>query len=241
MPTGAGLGLLCLWLWPDSGALKFRPTRCGRRRRIGALYALGASVLTLAALQFGGWSLWLLWPALSLALVALNYLAFGADGFQKRADGSMPLATRMLLSPYLLGARLNAWLWTGSDRLSEIGDNVWLGGLPRRSTADAPMFAAIIDLCAELPVSPHPGRHLIFPALDLIPLSTADLQRVVAAIEAARAEGPVLVACALGYGRSAAAVAAWLVATGRAPSPDAAIQRLRAIRPRIALEARSFS
>ncbi len=130
VPTGAGLGLLCLWLWPDSGALKFRPTRYGRRRRIGALYALGAAVLTLAALQFGGWSLWLLWPALSLAVVALNYLAFGADGFQKRADGSMPLATRMLVSPYLLGARLNAWLWTGSDRLSEIGDNVWLGGLP---------------------------------------------------------------------------------------------------------------
>jgi protein-tyrosine phosphatase len=48
----------------------------------------------------------------------------------------------------------------------------------------------------------------------------------------------VLVACALGYGRSAAAVTAWLVATGRAATPEAAIVRLRKIRPRIALDAR---
>jgi protein-tyrosine phosphatase len=119
-----------------------------------------------------------------------------------------------------------------------IGDNVWLGRLPLRPTADAPAFTTISDLCAELPMPPHSVRHVTLPALDLIALSAAETHRAIAAIEAARAEGPVLVACALGYGRSAAAVAAWLVATGRAPSPTAAIERLRAIRPRIALDPR---
>jgi protein-tyrosine phosphatase len=238
LPTGAALGLLCLWFWPDSGAMRFRLTRCARRRRIAALYALGAGVCVFAALFFGGWALWLLWPALALALVAVIYLAFGAAGFQKRAGGTIPLATRLLLAPYLVGARLNARLWTRSDAQSEIGDNVWLGRLPHRPAADAPRFAAIIDLCAELPAAPHAGHHVALPALDLIPLSAAERDSAVAAIEAARTEGAVLVACALGYGRSAAAVAGWLVATGRAPSPEVAVERLRAIRPHIALDPR---
>ena len=238
VPTGAALGLLCLWLWPETGAMRFQITRNAKRRRIAAVYAMGAAILAFAALQLGGWQLWLLWPALSLTLVALNYLGFGAAGFQKRSDGTMPLPTRLLLAPYLLGARINAWLWTASDRLTEIGDNVWLGRLPGRWSTDAPAFATVIDLCAELPAVPHSGRYVALPALDLIPLSDGGLQRAVTAIETARAEGPVLVACALGYGRSAASVAAWLLATGRAASPEAAVKYLRARRPRIAVDAR---
>jgi membrane-associated phospholipid phosphatase len=238
VPTGAALGLLCLWLWPEQGALRFRVTRHRKRQRIATLYALGAAFLGFAALRLGGWHLWLPWPALSLMLVALNYLALGAAGFQKRADGTVPLAARLLLLPYLAGARLNAWLWAGSDRFSEVGDGVWIGRLPNRLPEDTPAFPTIIDLCAELPAAPHAGRHVTLPALDLIPLSAGEMRHAAEAIEAARANGPVLVACALGYGRSAAAVATWLVTTGRAASPEAAIARLRAIRPRIAVDAR---
>jgi protein-tyrosine phosphatase len=45
----------------------------------------------------------------------------------------------------------------------------------------------------------------------------------------------LLVCCALGYGRSAAAVVAWLLASGRAADMDAAIRRVRQVRPRIVL------
>jgi hypothetical protein len=232
VPTGAGLGLLSLWLWPEQGALEFRLTRDAKRRRIAALYALGAALLVAAALQLGGWQLWLLWPALSLTLVALNYLGFGAAGFQKRTDGTMPLPTRLLLAPYILGARMNAWLWTAADQPDAVADGVWIG----RLATDAPAFVTIIDLCAELPATLHAGRHVAIPALDLIPLSTDAMDRAADAIENARKQGPVLVACALGYGRSAAAVAAWLTATERAPSPEAAVEHLRARRPRIVLD-----
>jgi membrane-associated phospholipid phosphatase len=239
VPTGAALGLLCLWLWPRESALEFRITRCGKRLRVGAVYLLGAIASAAAGLRLGGSGLWLLWPALSLSLVALSYLALGTGGFQKRTDGTMPFATHLLLLPYLLGARFNAWLWSAGDGVSEIGEGVWLGRLPRRFAKNgAPKFATVVDLCAELPSPRHAGRRIAMPALDLIPLSREELRNAAEAIEKARAHGPVLVCCALGYGRSAAAVAAWLVMTDRAPTPEAAAQRLRAIRPQIALDPR---
>src|SRR5439155_27179801 len=48
-------------------------------------------------------------------------------------------------------------------------------------------------------------------------------------------ERPTLVCCALGYSRSAAAVAAWMTASETASSIDESITLLRARRPQIAL------
>jgi protein-tyrosine phosphatase len=59
---------------------------------------------------------------------------------------------------------------------------------------------------------------------------------VTAAIEHARQAGPVLVCCALGYSRSASAVAAWLLMTGRATSAAEAIKQVRRVRPSIVLD-----
>jgi len=52
------------------------------------------------------------------------------------------------------------------------------------------------------------------------------LDRAVAAIEEMGAHRPTLVCCALGRSRSAAAVAAWLVATQRVSSVDRAISMI---------------
>jgi protein-tyrosine phosphatase len=71
--------------------------------------------------------------------------------------------------------------------------------------------------------------------LDLVAPDAATLRRAADAIEDARQGGPVLVCCALGYGRSAAAVAVWLVRTGRMADLEAALAHLRAKRPRLAL------
>ena len=57
----------------------------------------------------------------------------------------------------------------------------------------------------------------------------------VAAIERLRRHGPVLVCCALGYSRSACAVAAWLLATHRVPSVEAALLRVREARAEVVL------
>ena len=60
------------------------------------------------------------------------------------------------------------------------------------------------------------------PVLDLTMPPPQALADAAAAIERMRARGPVLVCCAFGYSRSACAVAAWLLATGRASTVDAA-------------------
>ena len=64
--------------------------------------------------------------------------------------------------------------------------------------------------------------------LDLVPPPADTLDRAVAAIEAARKHGTVLVCCALGFQRSAAVVVEWLVATGRSHTPAQARKLLAA-------------
>ena len=64
----------------------------------------------------------------------------------------------------------------------------------------------------------------------------AILSTAAEAIERARARGPVLVCCALGYSRSAAAIACWGLLSGRYASLDDAIEAIRRVRPRIVLD-----
>jgi protein-tyrosine phosphatase len=57
----------------------------------------------------------------------------------------------------------------------------------------------------------------------------------VALIDSFETDRPTLVCCALGYSRSAAAAAAWLVAKGRASSVDAAIASIQERRRKVVL------
>ena len=242
IPTGFVLGWLCVWMWPDDPALRplqgLSPARDPRRRRLAMFYLLGAILFAVAATMLGGVALWLFWPALSLALVALFYAVIGARGFQKTADGKLSLAARWLLAPYLAGAWINSRWWTRAHpQPSPIADGVWLGRLPtRREFAGSP-FASVVDLTAELPISPGDRALAVFPVLDLTAPSPVTLAEAAVAIERLRTRGPLLVCCALGYSRSACAVAAWLLATGRARTVDEALVKIRAARASIVLHA----
>ncbi|WP_264760180.1 phosphatase PAP2/dual specificity phosphatase family protein [Pseudomonas quasicaspiana] len=239
LPTGALAGWFCVWLWPDQGrspALSTRLSHDPQRLRLSAYYAVGAlSCAALALVLAGGW-LWLIWPAVSLLLVAINYLLLGANGFQKRESGSLSPAARWLFAPYLAGAWINSRLWTRSrPDPSSIVDNVWLGRLPAQSQLLP--FTAVVDMCAELPLNTGSLGYQAVPVLDLTVPTLEQCLTAARAIERLRQRGPVLVCCALGYSRSATAVAAWLLHTGRAESVDNAVAMLRAAAPRIVLGA----
>ncbi|QEN90125.1 phosphatase PAP2/dual specificity phosphatase family protein [Labrys sp. KNU-23] len=258
IPTGALLGLFCLWLWPDESLSRVhgRPVRSSlpasvvlpgadetsahpggevKRRKLAAYYGGGALVLALAGIALGGWGLWLCYPAASLVLVAANYLWRGAAGFQKRADGSMSLATRLLFAPYQLGAFLNSRWWTRRESAAgEVRPGVYLGRIPSRFDRAPENYGSVVDLAAELPAWRGIPTQAV-PMLDLIAPKPASLVVAAKAIEAARGQGKVLVCCALGYSRSAAAVTTWLLASGEAKTVDEAIAIIRAIRPRIVL------
>ena len=238
LPSGAAVGLLCLWLFPDQGPRpRWQPCSDPQRRRLARHYGLGALICATLALTGarGGWSLWLLWPALSLAAVSLAYRGLGASVFRE-GDGSPSIAAAWLLAPYTLAARINSRLWTrGAPRPVAIADGVWLGRHPSARELRGDRFAALLDLAPELPPPGGPALRISLPWLDLAPPQPADLASAAAAIESLRPHGPVLVYCALGYSRSACAVAAWLLWSGRSKDVGDAIARIRQARPRTVL------
>ncbi|MCC6074047.1 phosphatase PAP2/dual specificity phosphatase family protein [Pseudomonas sp. GCM10022188] len=241
LPSGALLGWLCVWLWPldRPGPLStWQPARDARRRSLALGYALGAALCALPAFALGGAWLWLLWPAVSLLLVALNYALLGAAGFQKGADGRLSSAALWLLAPYLAAAWLNSRLWTRRrPEPDAVVEGIWLGRIPSaRELARGP-FTGVIDLCAELPLAPGLCNYRSLPQLDLVAPSAAQCLAAAEAIESARRRGPILVCCALGYSRSATAVAAWLLHSGRARDVDSAIEQIRRARPQVMLGA----
>jgi len=238
IPTGALLGCFCLWLWPMGGPSPlalFSWTADAQRRRLALRYAAGAVIAAAIAFAVGGTALWLLWISVALLLVALNYAALGPQGFQKHNGRLSPGATAML-APYLAGAWINSRAWTRKrPQPDPIADGIWLGRLPSPRDLDRHGFAAVVDMTAELPLAACGRRYAQFPVLDLVAPDAATLAKAAAQIEQARAHGPVLVCCALGYSRSAAAVCAWLLASGRAASVDEAITSVRRARPDIVL------
>jgi protein-tyrosine phosphatase/membrane-associated phospholipid phosphatase len=229
LPTGALVGFVCLWLWPDGrpSPLAGWERRIGpARRRLALYYLIGAAALTGIAVAAGGAALWLLWAAVALGLVALCYAAAGAEGFQKR-NGRHSLAVSVLAAPYLIGAWLNSRWWTRRHPEPDpVAEGVWLGRMPTAEDMAGGGFAALFDCTAELPAPAGPWRYDYLPWLDLVPPESPQLAEAAARIEALRVHGPVLVCCALGYSRSAAAVASWLLYSGGASTPEEAIARL---------------
>ena len=232
------LGFVCLWLWPDDQPSPLTAARFAtepRRRKLAACYAAGGAALAaLAGPHRRSWRCGCIWPSASLILVAGNYALFGAAGFQKTPDGNMSVAARWLLAPYIAAARINARLWTRNDpEYVALGDGVMLGRLPMRIQTDG--HCGVIDLAAELPRPRGNVTYRAFPMLDLVAPAPDQLRTIAETIERSRTVEPVLVCCALGYGRSAAAVAVWLLTTGRAGSAEDAIARIRSAGARVAL------
>jgi Dual specificity phosphatase, catalytic domain len=239
IPTGLWVGWFCVWLFPDNArpqAASLHYTHDPRRRQLALRYGIGTILAATVALFTGGWGFWLLWGAGALLLVALIYACLDVSAFQKTREGSMSLAANWLLWPYFAGAWLNSRWWTRHVQApSAVTADVWIGRLPGYTTGLPNGTHTVIDLCAELPYPGPTTVYLSAPSLDLITLTTAQLDALAQTITRARVHGTVFVCCALGYSRSAAAVAAWLITSGRAADAREAIQWIRAERPQIVL------
>lgn len=247
IPTGALLGLFALWLFPVGKASPlstFRLTQDRRASRLAIAYAAGAVVflsIAVVSVHSSGAGLFWLWPSLALALTAIGYAGAGPQVFQKESDGTSSLASRWLLWPYRLGARVNRWWWTHNlPAAVDVGDGVFLGRAPN---SDEPgTYSGVVDMTAEFPALQSSGLvwHAI-PSLDLLPLSPASIRDGALAVDEARNRGPVLVCCALGFQRSATVVACWLVRSGRAANAAAAAEQLKALGRPIHIKSETFS
>jgi protein-tyrosine phosphatase len=239
LPTGLALGFAALWILPEEEASPLRGwamTRDAQRRRLALLYAAGAGACATVAC-LGGTSLWMFWPAVALTVVACIYDAIGPRGFQKRPGGRLSVGARVLLAPYLVIAWLNSRIWTRRHpQAVEVLDGVFIGRIPTVRELSESRFAAVIDLCAEVSCGDGGDRaYRCVPVLDLTVPQESDLREAARAIELGRERGPVLVCCALGYSRSAAAVVGWLLLTQRVRTVEKASALVRKVRPAMVL------
>jgi hypothetical protein len=142
IPTGFALGWLCVWLWPEEESLRplrlWQRTSDPRRWQLAAYYLAGALACTMLAFALRGWTLWLLWPALSLSFVASFYAGVGASGFQKVAtEGSAPACGGCSRPPAPAWANSRAWTRTHRSRRTSRRRRIRPHALGARSRLDA--------------------------------------------------------------------------------------------------------
>jgi protein-tyrosine phosphatase/membrane-associated phospholipid phosphatase len=232
--AGFALGVSCIYFVRESA----RHLPVIENRRVGFYYAAGALISTALIVWFWPWGALLLWPAMSLGIVASAYFGWGPAIFCK-ADGRLHWSARLVLAPCLLGQQLSLLYYQRQCRpWDRVTPEVWIGRvLTEREAAAARRLGvtAVLDLTSEFSEA-KPFRTLIYcniPILDLTAPSTAQLREMAAFIENESRQGVVYVHCKIGYSRTAAATAAYLLQTGQASSVADAVARLRQVRPAI--------
>jgi membrane-associated phospholipid phosphatase len=162
--------------------------------RIGLYYLSGAGLLAAAAIVLGGWALLLLWPTLGLALAAGVYFGWTTDLFGKE-NGRLPLSSRCLLAPLLLGHWLSLrYYQRKAAAWNEVVPGLWMGRrLSEREARQAVRqgVTAVLDLSAEFsePAAFRGVSYLNLPVPDLTAPSPAQLAAAVAFIRRERS-GP---------------------------------------------------
>ena len=232
--AGFALGVYCIYFIRESAP--HLPVI--ENRRLGLYYAAAALMLACLVIWLWPWGALLLWPAISLGIVASAYVGLGPVIFRK-ANGRLHWSARLILAPSLLGQQLSLLYYRRQCRpWDKVTPEVWIGRTLNHGEAAAARrlgVTAVLDLTAEFS-EPKPFRTLIYcniPILDLTAPSTDQLQEMAAFIDHESREGIVYIHCKIGYSRTAAAAAAYLLQTGKVSSVSEAIAFLRRVRPAI--------
>ena len=220
--------------------------------RVGAYYAAGALLLVAAATATWPWGAILVWPAVACGIVAAGYAGAGPRIYRKRG-GRLPLSTRLLMAPVLLGQELSLRHYRRHGHAwDEAAPRLLMGRIPGRDEAEALLehgVTAVLDLTAEFSEaeSLRGSNYCNLPILDLTAPTPEQLRHAVDFIREHAATGKVYVHCKIGYSRTAAVVGAYLLASGIARDADDAMQRMRSarsplvIRPEVVHALRDFA
>ncbi|HUS36826.1 MAG TPA: phosphatase PAP2/dual specificity phosphatase family protein [Verrucomicrobiae bacterium] len=207
--------------------------------RIGFYYLGGFAAVAAILLSSATWAAILLWPAMSLLIVAAGYFKFGPTIYRKR-DGRIPLAARLVLGPVLIGQYLSLLFYKRQCRAyDEVSANVWIGRRlnDREAAAVRNGVTAVLDLTAEFSEAKafRGVKYLNVPILDLTAPPPEQLGVMAEFIKQESRNGVVYVHCKAGYSRSAAAVAAYLIESGACGSGADAFQIVKAARPSVVI------
>ncbi|MCI5145133.1 MAG: phosphatase [Candidatus Electrothrix sp. AR3] len=189
----------------------FRSKQIVFNRRIGIYYTLIFLLCLGMALLQPPWTLLLLWPALSMICIVWGYWVIGPAVFRKN-DGKIPLFSKVLLAPYLIGQQLYLGYYFNKCRpWDEPLPHLLIGRL--LSTEESQLaikkgVSAVVDMTAEFSES-LPFRKLAYlnlQTLDLTAPHPACLQEGIRFIDKEIQTGKVYIHCKIGYSRSAALV-----------------------------------
>ena len=206
--------------------------------RVGTCYAIGAIATALLSLAAWPWTALLIWPAVSLVIVAIAYFGLG-PGIYRKTNGRLPITTRVLLAPCLLGQYLSLIYYRHTCApWNKLTESVWIGTKPTARQAHELKrlgVTAVLDLTSEF-TEPTPlvqAHYKNVPILDLTAPNRGQLSDGAAFIEQHTTSGIVYIHCKVGYSRTAAVAGAWLLSSGRAHTPAEAVATLRHSRPSI--------
>ncbi|PYJ10869.1 MAG: serine/threonine protein phosphatase [Verrucomicrobia bacterium] len=205
-------------------------------RRVGSHYAFGTLIVVGIVTWLWPWGALLLWPAMSLGIVASAYFGLGPIIFRK-ADGQLHWSARLVLAPCLLGQQLSLLFYQRQCRSwDKLTPEVWIGRVLDANEAEEAIqlgVTAVLDLTAEFSEA-KPFRALVYhniPILDLTAPSIEQLREMATFIDEELGKGIVYIHCKIGYSRTAAAAAAYLIQSGKAAGVDQAVEMLRQVRP----------
>jgi len=209
-------------------------------RRIGSYYTAGAAVVLLMGAMFWPWGALLLWPTIALGMVAIGYFGAGPVIFHK-TKGKLPWSTRFVLAPCLLGQYFSLLYYRSRCRSwDEVTPRIRIGGKLGSRLANKALrsgVTAVLDLSAEF-AEAKPFRKINYrniPILDLTAPTQAQLAEMAEFIGNHSRNGGVYVHCKIGYSRSAAAVAAYLIMSGTANTAKEAFAIIRRARPSVVI------
>jgi hypothetical protein len=211
------------------------------------LAVLVGATAVINRLQFG-WGFWILiYFASNFVLLAIAYAGLGPRLFGKNNSGQIPLHRKAFLAPYLLLNELSFQLFrlrSSEPAVGEAAPNLYFGR--RLIASEATTFAkvhgwqGVLDLTCEFSEA-RPLRQLAnyrsVPVLDATPPDMEVMAEAVAWISEQVAEHPIYVHCALGHGRTATIVIAYLIKAGKAASIDEALEKLALLRPGVDINA----
>ena len=213
----------------------------GTNPRVAAYYAAGGLVVSLLVVFGWPWAALLIWPALSMAVLVVAYLGLGPGIYGKR-NGVLPIHTRLGMAPTLLGQKLSLQYYRRkTPPWSDAAQGLLMGGILTESESHELVqngATAVLDLTAEFnETAPLLSLdYLNVRLLDLTAPTTSQLQEAVEFIRKQIAAGGVVyVHCKIGYSRTATAVGAYLLTSGRCASVDDVLANLRAVRPGIVI------
>lgn len=136
----------------------------------------------------------------------------------KKPDGSFPVLSVLLFSPYLYFVRAFSMVRryiSGEEPYSQIAEGLYVGGWPSKPCLLPPGNPAIVDCTSEFPRIKELKGHsyLCIPTWDTRAPDPGQIESAVnwACRKRARNQ-PVFIHCAYGHGRSVAVMCALLVA-----------------------------